>query len=254
MTGDDLQLPLGRQPAPPPSHVVRSNPGRLRGRITLKLQSQAAAALVTGRPAGVNQPAILGLLGFAGKLRELWWAAARDDPYADWWLIRIEDRLAAGHDAIDTECRRLEASLRRHPTLSIQIGASRRPVRFNLRFANPYAFRAAGLIGTFDRLARVLLTAEHVALISGETSHRLLGTAAGEVRRVLTSAEGYQVMDLNRARLRADSVLAEAARGALGELPADVLSGERRPALSPPMIRPAMPEEKSESTAAEAVR
>lgn len=250
MTGDALQLTDSGQMAPPPTRVPHTRPGRLRGRITLKLQSRAAAGLVTGRPAVGSQPAIVGLLSFAAQLRDLWWAAAGDDPYADWWLIRIEERLAAAQDAIDSECRWLEVSLRRHPTLTVQIGWSRRPVRFNLRFANPYAYRAAGLIGAFDRLARVLSTAEHVALISGETTHRLLGNAAAEVRRVLTGAAGYQVMDLDRARLRADPALAEAARAALGELPAEVLSGERRPALSPPPLRVATMDRTTAATAA----
>ena len=44
-------------------------------------------------------------------------------------------------------------------TLAISVAASERPCRVRLRFANPYAYRAAQLLGAFDRLVCTAMTA-----------------------------------------------------------------------------------------------
>ena len=40
------------------------------------------------------KPAIIGLIGFADRLKSLWQAIRFDDPYADWWLLKVEDAVA----------------------------------------------------------------------------------------------------------------------------------------------------------------
>ena len=67
--------------------------GALRGEVWLTVQSHHAQRLILGRAATLEKPAIVGLVGFADRLRVIWNAARADDPYADWWLIKIDEAL-----------------------------------------------------------------------------------------------------------------------------------------------------------------
>ncbi|MCB1764281.1 MAG: DUF1845 family protein, partial [Gammaproteobacteria bacterium] len=68
-----------------------TTPGVLRGAVWLRLQTRQAERLIHGRSGNEGKPAIIGLAGFADRLKPIWQAAQDDDPYADWWLIRIHE-------------------------------------------------------------------------------------------------------------------------------------------------------------------
>jgi len=73
-----------------------TNPGPLRSRTILQVQIRKAHALVRGRRQDGAKPAIIGLVRFAALLGPIYAAAARDDPWADWWLIKVERLLDEG--------------------------------------------------------------------------------------------------------------------------------------------------------------
>jgi hypothetical protein len=56
----------------------------------LTLQTRYAGRLVKGRQGAADRPPITGLLGFANLLRAIWHGARADDPYADWWLVKVD--------------------------------------------------------------------------------------------------------------------------------------------------------------------
>jgi hypothetical protein len=41
-----------------------------------------------------GRPGIIGLNGFIGAMNKMKRGAEQDDPYSDWWMLRIEDKLA----------------------------------------------------------------------------------------------------------------------------------------------------------------
>ena len=43
---------------------------------------------------------IVGLLGFASQLRVIWQAARLSDPYAEWWLVKVDQALSQATDAL----------------------------------------------------------------------------------------------------------------------------------------------------------
>ena len=61
-----------------------SVPGALQGEVWLTIQTYQAQSLIRGRRAVDGKPAIMGLIGFADRLKSLWQAVRFDDPYADW--------------------------------------------------------------------------------------------------------------------------------------------------------------------------
>jgi integrating conjugative element protein (TIGR03761 family) len=228
--------PSGRQtlPVDPDDDTARfPGPAALQGQAWLTLQTHHAQRLLRGRPAAAGKPAIIGLFGFSERLRGIWQGARQDDPYADWWLVKIEEALLAGEQMTQAEQATLAERLEALPALEVRVAASRKPYRTPLRFANPYAFRGARLLGRYDELARGVLTARHVGLMETNEAERLLGRCAGKVRGLFCLPQGYRFLGIDRETLAQGTAKAEQARKAMGEVPADVLSEDRRAALAP---------------------
>lgn len=208
-------------------------PGKLRGKVWLTVQSRIAQGFILGRAATVDKPPILGLLGFADRLRVIWNAAGADDPYADWWLIKVDEALEHARDRIDAEQAALAAILQKQSALQIQVGESEQPYRIALQFANPYAFWGAQLIGEFDEVARTVLTARYVGLLNSTAAHESLQMCSGPIRTLFAVTQGYRTLAINRDSFNGDGKAVREAVDVMGELPPSVLSGERKPNLTP---------------------
>ncbi|MCY4642544.1 MAG: AcaB family transcriptional regulator, partial [Gammaproteobacteria bacterium] len=104
-------------------------PGALRGQVWLTLQTRQALQLVRGRTASDDKPPIFGLVRFAQRLRLIWQAARDDDPWADWWLIRVHALIEAGAHHLQDRTAELEALLAREPAMDITVAGSERPSR-----------------------------------------------------------------------------------------------------------------------------
>jgi integrating conjugative element protein (TIGR03761 family) len=201
-------------------------PGKLRGEIGLTVQSRPAQRVIVGRPLTVKKPAIVGLLGFGDRLRMIWRRASLDDPYADWWLIKVNDALDYVGIVIDDERLRLDRLIR-SSRLEIAVSTSTRPYRLQLTFATPYAFRAAQLVAVFDDVACAALTAKYAGLLPRAEADRRLHRCAAAMRSLFGVSQGYHVLHLDRAAVAAGGDAARRAAALMGELPATVLSGEQ---------------------------
>jgi integrating conjugative element protein (TIGR03761 family) len=208
-------------------------PGKLRGEVWLTVQTHIAQGLILGRAATADKPAILGLLGFADRLRVIWNAAGADDPYADWWLIKIDEALEYARNRIKSEQAALDAIIEMQSALQIQVAASAEPYRIALKFANPYAFWGAQLIGEFDQVARTVLTAKYVGLLTSTAAHRSLQICTGPIRTLFAVPQGYRPLAIDRDSMNGDGKAVRDAVDVMGELPPTVLSGERKATLTP---------------------
>jgi integrating conjugative element protein (TIGR03761 family) len=208
-------------------------PGVLRGSAVLVLQTRQAQRIVRGRSYSATKPAIIGLLGFANLVRAVWQGARADDPYADWWLLKIDDALGTAEAELGAMAITVDQSLEAYRALRITPPESLSPARIRLHFSNPYAFRAALVVGCFDSLACKVLSARHVGLLSPAESGAQLQAAGRIVRRTLQSAVGYRALGVTRADLGKGTAVAARAREAMGGLPAEVLSGQRRAPMAP---------------------
>ena len=199
------------------------------------LRSRYAQLLVRGRVAK-GKPPIEGLIGFANRLRVVWNAAQENDPYADWWLIKI-------HDAIDT----VDAQLQRERTAvqERQKGNQsflalpsevREPFRIKLNFSNAYAYKAAQTLAKFDEFVRETLTARQIGLISRTQAQSKIHAMASKIRGVFNIPLRFRHLAINRSLPESFAKDGDIAKRYMGELPPDVLSGERRAALAPPIM------------------
>jgi len=208
-------------------------PGVLRGEVWLTVQSRHAQRLILGRAASLDKPAIIGLVGFADRLRVIWNAARADDPYADWWLIKIDEALERARQRIKTERAALDERIGQQSALQIKVATTDKPYRIELHFANPYAYWGAHLIAEFDTTARTILTAKHVGLISNADAEQALRACGGAIRSLFAVPQGYRVFRIDRSTVHAGDEAARQAAELMGELPPAVLLGECSAALTP---------------------
>jgi integrating conjugative element protein (TIGR03761 family) len=219
------------RPRPP------STPGALHGQVWLTIQTNQAQQLIHGRAGTPDKPTIIGLVGFANRLRVIWQAARNDDPYADWWLIKVHEvievtRTYLGHQQAD-----LVKQLEQMPAMEVSIAASQRPCRVHLQFANPYAYRGAQLLAEFDRLVCTALTARHIGLMDGKAYVHVQQTCARKLRALFMLPQNYRLLKIDRESVRRQTGRSHEARQIMGEIPDDILSGERQAPLVPRKVK-----------------
>ena len=73
---------------------LQLNLGSLRSAMSLTLHTHHASRIWHGRAPTEGRPGIIGLNGFIGAMNKMKRGAEQDDPYSDWWMLRIGDKIA----------------------------------------------------------------------------------------------------------------------------------------------------------------
>lgn len=214
-------------------------PGPLRGTVTLVLQTAFAQRLVTGRSGSPEAYGALGLFGFAQLLRPIWRAAEASDPYADWWLLKVERALAQAEGELQELNTKLLAPLNGLEALQIEPAKSVRPVRTTLSFSSAQAFRGAQLVARADDLARGVLTARHVGCLTAQVAANALWKTGHAVRSAFGRARGFVPTAISRADLINATPRAAHVVQQMGILPRVVLEETVLPAHLPRRQLPA---------------
>jgi integrating conjugative element protein (TIGR03761 family) len=76
-----------------PNESLQLNLGSLRSAMSLTLHTHHASRIWHGRAATEGRPGIVGLNGFVAVMNKMKRGSEQDDPYSDWWMLRIEDKL-----------------------------------------------------------------------------------------------------------------------------------------------------------------
>ena len=216
----------------------RQPPGKLHGDIAITVQSRSAQQAIVGRQATANKPLIVGLLGFADRLRMIWQAAADDDPYADWWLIKVDQALDYARIVVDDEVESLRR-LVQSTGLEIGVSTSTRPYRLSLKFATPYAYRGAQLIAAFDQAVCTAVTAQYTGLLPKAEADRRVGRCAALLRSLFGISQAYRLLRIDRATVAAGGPAASRAAELMGELPEAVMNGDKVAPWHPRKSKPA---------------
>lgn len=215
-----------------------ARPGRLRGVSVLTIKTYLAQQLVFGRAAAHDadgKRAIIGLIGFAGMLTQIFNGAKADDPYADKCLLEIEAAIDAAAEALKGAHETVVEALAQRADVSHGVAQSVKPLHVPLYFSNRFAYRAAYLVNDFDNLICAIQTAKHVALLTNKQSNALIQGSSKTVRRTFTSANGYRYTGVSRADMAYGTGRAVEALQRWGELPPDILDGTRRAEYGPPL-------------------
>lgn len=214
------------------------NLGSLRSTMSLTLHTHHASRIWHGRAPAEGRPGIIGLAGYISVMNKMKRGAELDDPYSDWWMLRIEEKLTHTKTILKTLREQVDQVLANvPPALSLGENLNVQPVKLPLFVNAQLGFMAVYLLAEFDDLARNLILAHHTALIDRHTLERWLEEGSHELRSLFSLAQHYRYSGAKRDDFAAKNAVARAALEKFGELPQDVLEGTRRSRFAPPIIR-----------------
>jgi integrating conjugative element protein (TIGR03761 family) len=217
---------------------LQLNLGALRSAMSLTLHTHHASRIWHGRAPSEGRAGIIGLNGFIAAMNKMKRGAEQDDPYSDWWMLRIEDKLANTKTSLQALREQVDQALTHVPSaLSLGENVNVQPVKLPLFINAQLGFMAVYLLADFDDLARRLILAHHTALIDRSTLERWLNDGAHALRSLFSLAQQYRYSGTTRDDFAAKNAAARAALEKFGELPQDVLEGTRRSRFAPPLLR-----------------
>lgn len=220
------------------SESLRLNLGALRSAMTLTLHTHHASRIWHGRAPAEGTPGIIGLNGFVSIMNKVKRGSEQDDPYSDWWMLRIEEKLAVTREQLQILRQQVDQALASvPPALSLGENLNVQPVRLPLFVSSQLGFMAVYLLADYDDLARRLILAHHTALIDRDTLERWLREGGHALRSLFSLAQQYRYSGTQRDDFAWMNAAARAAIEKYGELPQDVLEGTRRSRFAPLLIR-----------------
>ncbi|OWB29457.1 PFL_4669 family integrating conjugative element protein [Xanthomonas oryzae pv. oryzicola] len=226
---------MAEDPKPP---ALQLNLGSLRSAMSLTLHTHHASRIWHGRAPADGRPGIVGLNGYIAVMNKMKRGAEQDDPYSDWWMLRIEEKLSQTDTALRQLREQVDRALTEVPAaLSLGDNLNVQPIRLPLFVNAQLGFMAVYLLADYDELARKLILAHHTALIDRSTLERWLNEGAHALRSLFSLAQQYRYSGCTRDDFAARNAAARAALEKFGELPQEVLEGTRRSRYAPPIVR-----------------
>ena len=222
---------------------VRTRPGRLETSGTITLQTRQAHRLFYGRrmdrAKGIFP--IVGLVRFAKNVGDIWNAAEADDPYADMVLLEIEAAFEEAKDVIDSQLKTVGALIdEQMEGIEVETMHSVQPVKLDVQFYSPWAYRGAMLLSRYDRLVLACMTARQVGLMLDDDWESTVVRAGSRIRHVFELSRRWVSTGVTRDDVAANNQVAQRAEQTYSKkmrqilvMPEDVMRGETRAKLAP---------------------
>ncbi|HBT4924916.1 PFL_4669 family integrating conjugative element protein [Klebsiella pneumoniae] len=216
--------------------------GPLRSSITIELHTHLATRTWSGRrhDPEENVHGIIGIPRFLSIMNIIRLDSLTDNPYADMWMLRLEERLFAARDEMNALIDSTQTLFSQLPEMmTIEGCASIQPARFPVFASTQLGFIAVYLLTDFDELMRKSLLAHHMALINRVEMNDLRQRGGNIIRSILVLAQKYRRIPVTRQDIREGNARALAAEEQGGSVPDDIFDGSRRSAYAPPLRRAA---------------
>lgn len=206
-------------------------PGALRGTSKLILETRKAQMIFDGRKPDKkkNKPFIIGLNSFAAQLRIIYDQSGEGDPYADYWLIKVERELVEKTEIFESIIKDYTKILGQYENITHEVAHSIKPITKHLRFSIAYSFQGAMMLMKLDQLIRTVMTANHVGLVETHVTNREIRIASKQARNTFESVIGYRFCDVKRDDIAANNPKAQRAQELMGGCPSAILEDEIAP-------------------------
>lgn len=217
------------------------NLGSLRSPMSITMHTHHAARLWFGRRAKEGQAShsIIGMGRFIMLMDQMKNAAAQNDPYADHWLIRMEERLEKAREDLRELQQQVDELLGKvPPAISIEDNLNIQPLTLPLFVGCQLGYIGIYLLTEYDTLARRILLANHTAMIGRKQMEQWLDRGAHEIRSVYGLAQQYRHAGITRDDIAANNAKAREAIEKFGVLPQEVLEGTVRSNYAPALPQP----------------
>ncbi|MBD2827021.1 PFL_4669 family integrating conjugative element protein [Xenorhabdus szentirmaii] len=197
--------------------------GALKSALSIELHTHYAIRLWEGRKkedlTGRRQyPDIIGMPQVIKRAGTISMDAAADNPYADSWLIKLEQALMAASASLQQNIATLQETLNALPEhVTLSAVSSVEPLNIGVYSHSPLGYRCVWLLVGFDQLAMKTFQAFHYGFISRSERDTLLHNGSRVTRA--------DIEEKTPAGLEAIKWL--------GEPEPDILSGRLRSGFSP---------------------
>ncbi|MEC8917628.1 MAG: TIGR03761 family integrating conjugative element protein [Pseudomonadota bacterium] len=216
--------------------------GQLRSKIEMTLHTYPAVLAWHGRGVESGKPQVVGLkqfLSLAGRVHQ---AAGRDDPYADNWLIMLEEKVDETRQSLQQLETRVSQVLKQIPEgLDVSRNVSQQPFLTPVFTGGQMGWQAVMLLMQYDSIVRDVLLANHIGLLGNKQRGAMIRDQGGHALRSLCYAPvkfpGFS--GATRDDFAANNAKARNALEKYGELPQDILEGTRRSEFAPTIRREA---------------
>ena len=214
--------------------------GQLRSKIEMTLHTYPAVLAWHGRGVESGKPQVVGLkqfLSLAGRVHQ---AAGRDDPYADSWLLMLEEKVGETRQSLHQLEKRVSQVLKQIPEgLDVSRNVSQKPFVTPVFTGGQMGWQAVMLLMQYDSLVRDVLLAHHIGLLGNKQRGAMIRDQGGHALRSLCCAPvkfpGFS--GATRDDFAANNAKARNALEKYGELPQDILEGTRRSEFAPTIRR-----------------
>jgi len=227
----EMQLELEQQDEQP-KKISFKRPGRLLNDIKLRIHTQDAQILF----GGYQSKESVGLLMFGKQMANIWKAAAKDDPYADLYLLKVYDAILKLRKYFSIQIEKYQTQLAehsRHPNLEITPFVSEEPLVKNLWFGTQYGFMAAQFIADFDLLMSIFLTAKRVGVSFDKTHVEIKKEATQNIEKLFSLPFEWVETGITRNDFKNNTSLSYDVKEKLGKLPQSILDLELRSPFAP---------------------
>ena len=209
---------------------VKPGPLRDEGSYVI-LHTRPGVALWDGREGSKEKKIapIFGVGRFSGSAGQIYRAASADDPWADWWLIKIDEKIAQARASLERYGKQIDELIPKNRNIKIKHTDSAGPVERDLQFPTPsYPYRIAYLIIDFDELCSTVLGMSHRGLLPKSRAHLYIDNMGKPIRAALGCTAGYRFRGVTRSDLLANNPKAQEATLLMNEVPKDIFEGKQR--------------------------
>ncbi|KQP14874.1 PFL_4669 family integrating conjugative element protein [Pseudorhodoferax sp. Leaf267] len=138
------------------------------------------------REPGTEAAPIIGGKKMGAVLRSLWLLTGRDNPYADWALVRHEHAMKEVHALLRKEVESAKKVLDDYKQrgMSLSILRSEQPMLLNLGFRSPYGYGVVQLVSEYDWFIRLMKTLERKSLRTDDAVRHSINDVNRMIRRI----------------------------------------------------------------------
>ena len=210
----------------------QKRPGRLSGSMPFEIHTADAEFLFSGH---VEKDSI-SVLQFGAQMTKIWDAAEQDDPYADWYLLKVYDAIHSCREALNESILSYQQALQASygsehfkPTAFV----SQSPVTKQLWFRTQYGYLSANIIADYDTLMRLSLTAFRLGVLLDHNHEQLKNIWIKKILKVFKLPFQYESLGLSRQTMTEDLELLKKSEEKMGILPHEILHKTLRAPFAP---------------------
>ncbi len=211
------------------------DPGSIKSDVSLMLHSKEALKIFMGRKENKQEGIhhIPGVSVYAKLLRTIWGSCLAGNPFAKYWIKKIEEKLKESEEDLQAYFDQLEKYQPPSARLNISKSISVKPVEVKLNFATPYTYKVVYCLVLFDEIVTKLITLRHIALISPYEFDRGVRESRGAINRVLNAIGGFKPVEITLNDVREGNKTYLEAVELMGELPEIIIKNQYTPEFFP---------------------